>query len=347
MVGKALYETGLKEDWLPAIHSLHGGTHEANGNSYFPPLLFRGFKGGRFSFVVRSILIGRKTQTVILSHFNLLIAGWFIKLLKPSVKLVLLAHGIEVWQPLGRIKKMMLNKCDLILPVSNFTRDKIMQLHGLGREKCSVLNNSLDPYLERPLKKGKDTALLERYGLQPHNKILLTVARMADTELYKGYDKVIQAMASLVKDNQGLRYLLVGKYGEAEKKRLDRLINEHGLKDFVKFAGFVADAELAAHFNLADIFIMPSEKEGFGIVFIEAMFYGKPVIAGNKDGSVDALRNGELGLLVDPGSVEEITTAIKNVLENTQDFLPETQKLDMHFGYTGYKKRLTERLGEA
>ena len=65
---------------------------------------------------------------------------------------------------------------------------------------------------------------------------------------------------------------------------------------------------------------MPSEKEGFGIVFIEAMFYGKPVIAGNKDGSVDALCNGELGLLVDPGSVTEIATAIKKMLVNPAAF---------------------------
>ncbi|MFZ1307371.1 MAG: glycosyltransferase, partial [Ferruginibacter sp.] len=186
--------------------------------------------------------------------------------------------------------------------------------------------------------------LLARYGLQPHHKVLLTVARMADTELYKGYDKVIQALALLVPENANLRYLLVGKYGDAEKKRLDALIEKLGLSAVVTFAGFVPDAELAAHFNLADIFIMPSEKEGFGIVFIEAMFYGKPVIAGNKDGSVDALCNGELGLLVDPGNVEEIAAAIKKMLDNPTAFLPDPKKLEMHFGYTGYKARLKEYL---
>ncbi len=123
------------------------------------------------------------------------------------------------------------------------------------------------------------------------------------------------------------------------------MIRQLGLEGRVIFAGFVADEELAAHFNLADIFVMPSEKEGFGIVFIEAMFYGKPVIAGNADGSVDALCNGELGLLVDPVSVDEIRDAVKKMLDDPADYLPDAKKLEAHFGYSGYKKRLHECLG--
>ena len=88
------------------------------------------------------------------------------------------------------------------------------------------------------------------------------------------------------------------------------MIKKRGLQQQVIFTGFVPDEELADHFNLADIYIMPSEKEGFGIVFIEAMFYHKPVIAGNKDGSVDALLNGSLGLLVNPESLDEVTCAL-------------------------------------
>ena len=72
------------------------------------------------------------------------------------------------------------------------------------------------------------------------------------------------------------------------------------LSESVIFTGYVKDEEVAAHFSIADIYIMPSTKEGFGIIFIEAMFYGKPVIAGNKDGSADALQNGTLGILVNP-----------------------------------------------
>ena len=343
-MGKALYETGLQEGIRSKIFCLHGERLPAHSNHYFPQLMFTGFGGHRAGFILNSIKTSRRAKVVMLSHINLLMVGVLIKWLNPSIKLVMLAHGIEVWDRLPGWKKWMLDRCDLILPVSQFTKDKMVALHGLPENKLQVLNNCLDPFLERPLQAGRQAGLLERYGLQAGDKILLTVARMADTEVYKGYDKVIQALPLLVETYPNLRYLLVGSYGKKEKGRLDNMIRQQGLEGRVIFAGFVADEELAAHFNLADIFIMPSEKEGFGIVFIEAMFYGKPVIAGNIDGSVDALRNGELGLLVDPGNVEEIAAAVKKILANAGKFLPDADKLQAHFGYTAYKRKLSEFL---
>ncbi len=117
------------------------------------------------------------------------------------------------------------------------------------------------------------------------------------------------------------------------------MIEKAGLQSHVIFTGFVADEELAEHFNLADIYIMPSEKEGFGIVFIEAMYYNKPVIAGNKDGSVDALLNGSLGLLVNPESLEEVSCAIMKMVNDKEQYLPNRQLLMEHFSYPVYKEK--------
>lgn len=340
VIGKALHETGLQQGWKSCVFSMHGSRDSADENIYFPQEMFTGFAGKKFRFLLASLKRGRRSDIIFLSHINLLLVGWLVKLVNPSVKLILLAHGIEVWNSLPRWKRMMLNRCDLILPVSHFTRDKMLAVHGLPEEKFQVLNNCLDPFLEKPLLSGKDPSLLERYKLNPGQKILLTVARMSDTELYKGYDRVLFALPALVAADPFLKYLLVGSYGATEKLRLDSLILKLGLQQHVLFAGFVPDAELGAHFNLADIFIMPSEKEGFGIVFIEAMFYGKPVIAGNKDGSVDALRNGEMGLLVDPANVEEIGAALKKILNDPAAYKPDEEKLQVHFGYSTYKKNL-------
>jgi glycosyltransferase involved in cell wall biosynthesis len=74
--------------------------------------------------------------------------------------------------------------------------------------------------------------------------------------------------------------------------------------------GFIKEEELAQHFLLAGTYIMPSQNEGFGIVFIEAAFYGLNVVAGNMDGSKDALLNGQLGFLVNPNESREISQAI-------------------------------------
>lgn len=344
IAGKALYELGLQYGGLLTVFSMYGKANDGDKNQYFPQVLFTGFDAHRIRYVRKAIAEGRKSNVVVMSHINLLTVGYLIKFFRPSIKLVLLAHGIEVWRDLSGWKKRMLHKCDLILAVSHFTQEKMKRLYGLPEEKFAVINNCLDPFLEQPLKKEKNEDLLKRYGLKKDQPVLLTVSRMADTEQYKGYDKVIEILPELASTYPGLRYLLVGKYDEKEKARLDAMISQLDLKDKVIFAGMVPDEELADHFNLATLFIMPSEKEGFGIVFIEAMYYGVPVIAGNLDGSVDALCDGELGLLVNPKKQTEIVKAIRKILDERDSFLPDQQKLKKHFGYTIYKEKLQKAI---
>ena len=343
IAGKALYELGLQYGGLVNVFAMYGKADDGDRNTYFPQLVFTPFDGDRIRFVRKAFSEGRQSKVVLMSHINLLVVGYFIKFFRPSVKLVLLAHGIEVWKPLKGWKKKMLRRCDLILPVSHFTKEKMKALYGLPDDKFFVLNNCLDPFMELPLQKEKDPSLLERYGIQKEQLVLLTVSRMADTEQYKGYDKVLQVLPELLKAHKDLRYLLVGKYDLKEKYRLDAIIRGLNLEEVVVFTGLVPDEELAAHFNIGDIFIMPSEKEGFGIVFIEAMFYGIPVIAGNTDGSVDAICNGELGIGVNPNNNKEIIAAVNAIAANRRAHIPDHQKLEQHFGYRGYK----EKLGEA
>src|SRR5262249_38877932 len=82
-----------------------------------------------------------------------------------------------------------------------------------------------------------------------------------------------------------------------------------------------ASHELAEHYRLADVFIMPSVKEGFGIVFLEAAACGVPVIGGNEDGSWDALREGRLGRAIDPDNEQDLVGAVLAALrpDKTRD----------------------------
>ena len=95
---------------------------------------------------------------------------------------------------------------------------------------------------------------------------------------------------------------------------------------------------------MADLYVMPSTKEGFGIVFIEAMYYGLPVIACNKDGSADALLNGKLGLLIEPNSAREIELAVNKIINNVDAYKPNHNLLMENFGYDAYKKKLDKIL---
>ncbi len=338
--GKALYElSGEQVNKRVKIFSLYDETEEVNP-IYFPAQVFLGFGKQRLKFLLAAIKQGSNSRMVILSHVNLVTVGFAIKLFSPKTKLFLIAHGIEVWRNFPGWKKMMLAKCDQILPVSDFTKKKMMQLYNLPEEKFTILNNCLDPFLPPAQQQPKDENLLMRYGIDANDKVLFTLTRLAGNEGYKGYDKVINAIHFLKEKYPGIKYLLVGKYDAIEKKRVDDIIIRLGLQNHIILTGFIADEELATHYALADLYIMPSKKEGFGIVFIEAMFYGKPVIAGNVDGSADALDNGNLGILINPDDTEQINNAIITVLENKPAFIPNLQQVMNKFSYTVYKENL-------
>src|SRR5262249_44550448 len=95
----------------------------------------------------------------------------------------------------------------------------------------------------------------------------------------------------------------------------EQLAAERGLTGRVVFAGHVPTGELPGYYALADVFAMPSDGEGFGIVFLEAAACGVPVIAGNADGSADALAEGQIGYLINPESHEQVTAALIYALQ--------------------------------
>ncbi len=137
--------------------------------------------------------------------------------------------------------------------------------------------------------------LLRRYGLE-RRRILLTVARLSLPGRYKGHDRVIHALPALRARFPDLVYVIAGD-GD-DRPRLEALAHTHGVADITRFIGQVAVAELVDHYRMADLFVMPSTGEGFGIVFLEAMACGVPAIGSDVDGSVDPLSGSALGLAV-------------------------------------------------
>ena len=345
VAGKALHDLSASSGDQLSVYSMYDEPADID-EKYFPKENFSGFGIKRMRFAQQAILNGSKYDVVILSHLNLLPVGYLIKILWPKTTLILIAHGIEAWKTFKGIQKRMLFRCDRIVSVSQHTKEVISTLNHFPAGKIQVLNNCLDPYLAKPVEKEKDEELLKRYHLEKEDIVLMTLTRLASSERYKGYDIVIQSLQELRKKNTSLKYLIIGKYDDKEKQRLDKLIRKAGLQSQVIFTGFVPDDELAEHFNLADIYIMPSEKEGFGIVFIEAMYYNKPVIAGNKDGSTDALLNGKMGLLVNPESQEEVSNAIKSIICDKSRYLPDRQMLMDHFSFDVYKEKWRKVLEE-
>lgn len=344
IMGKALHELAADRpgDSLK-VYSMYDKLKDHN-KKYFPASVFKGFGKNKLLFVLAATREGIRSGEVILSHINLLLAGFLIKVFSPRTKIILIAHGIEVWHSFPFWKKFMLRKCDQILAVSHFTKERIIALNGYDERKVTVFNNCLDPFLQPPLNATRNGELRTRYNLDAEDMVLITLTRFSSRERYKGYDNVFYVLSGLKESYPSIKYLLVGKYDQKEKSRVDALISALDLQDNIIFTGFIPDEEISAHYNIADLYIMPSKKEGFGIVFIEAMYYGKPVIAGNKDGSSDALSNGKFGLLVNPDDREEINNAIIKVINNRTAFVPDRQEVLDKFSYPVYKEKLRKIL---
>lgn len=282
---------------------------------YVPAENFKGYGVKRSTFVLKAIATAVKSDIIILTHINLGVIGLAIKLINPKCKVWLIAHGIEVWRPQSLFKNMFLKRCDKVICVSNFTKQQMISRHNVKPDLCTVLNNAVDPFLKLPSKFIKPNELLERYKLTADNIIIFTLTRLASTEQYKGHDQVIKAIGKLKSKFPSIKYILSGKYDSKEEIRIRKLIEECGVDENVILTGFLDELELSDHFLLADMFVLPSKKEGFGIVFIEALACGLPVICGNADGSIDAINNGELGTAINVDDITELENAIIEYLK--------------------------------
>jgi glycosyltransferase involved in cell wall biosynthesis len=227
-----------------------------------------------------------------------------------GIRYGLVAHGIDIHPALKPEILAALCDADRIVAVSSWTRLRVLDLGGIAPDVVSILPNTFDE--SRFCVGSRPAELARRYGIRHDERVILTVARLAADERYKGYDRIIRALPRLDQNIGPIRFLLVGKgEDQARAQALSRVV---GSARQITFAGFVADSELPDHYRLADVFAMPSTGEGFGIVFLEAMGCGTPVVAGNRDGSVDALCQGHLGRLVDPNDVGAITNGIEAIL---------------------------------
>jgi phosphatidylinositol alpha-1,6-mannosyltransferase len=345
---KALYDNAAVGGWQIQVLSAYDSKPDER---YLPASVFMGFAGKRRHFM--GAAAGRMLQADVLvfGHINLWPLVLLAAVFYPGRKRICMAHGREVWSKLGRLQKIALKNCDEMWCVSDFTAAILVERQGIHANKKRLFYNTLDPFFAASAATPASVmALKKRYGIAPGEKIILTVARLADTEKYKGYDLILNLLSSICGKIPYTRYVLCGKWDETEKNRIIKLINELKLHNVVTLTGFVPENELFLHYQLADVFVLPSRKEGFGIVFLEAAWCGLRVIGGNRDGSAEALLGGQLGRLVDPEQPAELQAAIIEAVQTPQTFQQqETQRqlVESHFGFDAFKKRQLELLEQA
>jgi phosphatidyl-myo-inositol dimannoside synthase len=206
-------------------------------------------------------------------------------------KLVIQTHGIEAWRRPSRLHRAAVEAADLVLCVSRFTRARVLDWAAIAPERVLVLPNTVDAAFTP----GGGSALREAWGLQG-KRVLLTVGRMDGRERYKGHDRVIAAIPQLVAEGHDVAYVVLGD-GD-DRDRFAALAHEADVEDRVRFNGAVSQETLVDAYRMADLFVMPSTGEGFGIAFLEAMASGTPALGLAAAGALDALADGELGTAV-------------------------------------------------
>lgn len=306
-----------------------------------PRTNIRAFAGSGIRFGMAAIWLALRAQRLILGHINLLPLALIAKALRPRIQVVLVVHGIEVWgDPEFRIYRwwepMVLRKCvDHILSVSDYTSNKLQEKTNFPGKNITIFPNVVDADRQWPNKAFKEV------GNQ-----LLTVTRLGRTEGKKRVDLVIAAVADLLKSGIETTLHIVGD-GEL-RVELSSLAESLGIGSRVMFYGRVNDRELALLYGDADIFVLPSEKEGFGIVYLEAWKAGLPVVAARATAIPEVIDDGVDGFLVDPVSALGLSWALQRLVHDselrTNMVKRGREKISQKFNQAAFVDRLKQAL---
>ncbi len=234
-----------------------------------------------------------------------------------GTRMVLYVHGEEITQRVdagsfGRRRGEHLRAADAVVAVSRFTRQALIEQMGVRPERICLIENGVDT---RRFSPGPDDAgLRARLGLVG-KRLVVAVGRLVPR---KGFDKTIAGWAEVHRAHPDAHLLIIGD--GPQRAELQALADASPASAAITPAGALDDADLLAAYRSASLFVMPNrtmpdgDTEGFGLVFLEANACGRAVVGGRAGGAVEAVRDGESGLLVNGEDVAEITGAITRIL---------------------------------
>jgi glycosyltransferase involved in cell wall biosynthesis len=281
-------------------------------------IVFTGSERAKGRFLTTAIRAARrrsagksKVKLVVAGHPNLAPVVRAMRFAALRLKSIICTHGVEVWEPLARMRRHALRHADVVLAPSRYTAEHVAAVQGVATEKIRVLPWALDPQFEALAPSAAKVAAPANF---PEGRVVLTVGRWRADERYKGMDTLITALPRLLPRWPELQLAAVGDGDDREW--LEDLAEENGVRRHVHFLSGLSYAELAACYAHCEIFALPSRGEGFGMVYLEAMACGKPVIGGAHGGAPEVIDDGKTGYLVQHGDAVQLATAIETLLNN-------------------------------
>ncbi|HKB89096.1 MAG TPA: glycosyltransferase family 4 protein [Opitutaceae bacterium] len=258
----------------------------------------------KLKFLLATLRHAAGIDRIVCGHLHLLPIALLAKTINPKLDYYLVAHGIEVWRPYSLVEKMALQRAKKILCVSEYTRKEMLSNLSLDPRKLVVVPNALDPYfsISAPIEDARNDA----------SPIILCVSRLNQRDNYKGVDHLIEALPLIHTEMPDARLRIVGDGNDAP--RLKTLASTMHVAKSVEFMGNIDDASLRRQYADCTIFALPSQMEGFGLVYLEAMANGKPCI-GARTGGVPEVIDENSGVLVEYGKIDELSKACINLLK--------------------------------
>ncbi|HEV2493925.1 MAG TPA: glycosyltransferase family 4 protein [Terriglobia bacterium] len=311
-------------------------TFEVGGRRYAGT----GFGRHKAELVARALRLASRTRLAYLGHPNFAPLGAVLKIVNPRLRYWVVSHGAEVWEPLPTLSRLALRRAEGVTAPSRFTLDHLIRTQGLDPKRAALLPHGLDPGFAGAEEPGP-TAQSTVPGL------MLTVARLRRLERGKGIDTVIRALPKVLEAAAHASLVVVGD-GD-HRALLEDLAAQLGVQQKVRFAGHVEERELKEFYRQAELFVMPSRQEGFGLVFLEAMAFGKPVVGGDFGGIPEIVLEGVTGYVVEYGNVDALAGRLICLLTN-EDLRRRMgaagkQRVIENYGFATFQKRLVELLG--
>jgi glycosyltransferase involved in cell wall biosynthesis len=272
----------------------------------------------------------RRPELVIATHLRMLPAA--VPLMASGVPVATFLLGVECWRPLSRRDRGLVGRCERLLPISDWTRDRFIaanpSLAGSAMSVCAPGIALSSPPVSRPV---------------PGRAVV--VGRLWAEERYKGHDRLIDVWPAVRQACPAAQLVVIGD-GD-DRARLEARVNDAGLSATIQFAGLVSQNELREHLESAQVFVLPSEGEGFGIVFLEAMRAARPCIAA-AGAAEEIVRDGVTGRVVVPRDASALTNALIELLNDPQrcDALGREgrRRLEQEYSITRYGERLMDAL---
>jgi len=285
-------------------------------------------------FMAATFRLARTTDILICGHLHHLALAWLAKIFNPRLKYYLVAHGIEVWRPYTWLEQRALLGAQRVFCVSEYTRRQLLRFHpALAPTRLVVVPNTLDPYLVP----NRAAAIPAPSLVGPR---ILTVSRLLSTDTYKGVDTMIEALP-LVRRTLPLAQLRIVGTGD-DLPRLKKIVQQLGLANAVHFTGAITDEALQMEYANCELFALPSRKEGFGLVFLEAMTYGKPCL-GARAGAVAEVINDSVGQLISYGDIPNLAAGVIDLIRHPRDPVAIRHHVDT-FAFPVFTQRLAAAL---